>query len=68
MDELILKEYELRKKIEQDINNSGLPAIILEPVVKDLLNQILILKQKQYAQAEKARKKLEEKNVNGKSK
>ena len=68
MNELILKELELRKKIEQDINNSGLPAIILEPVVKDLLNQILILKQKQYAQAEEARKKLEDKNANGKSK
>lgn len=68
MNELILKELELRKKIEQDINNSGLPAIILEPVVKDLLNQVLVLKQKQYAQAQETRKKLEEKNANGKSK
>ena len=30
------------------INNSGLPAFIIEPVLKDFLNEIRIMAQRQY--------------------
>lgn len=44
MEELIIKEEQTRKAIEQVIINSNLPAFILEPIFKDAHEQLLRLK------------------------
>ena len=51
MEELILKERETREKIVQTINESGLPAIMLRSIFKDVLEQLNILEQQQYVTA-----------------
>lgn len=51
MEKLILKERETREKLVDIINKSGLPAIIIKPILKEILEQINILEQKQYNQA-----------------
>lgn len=38
---------ETKEKIVKVINESGLPPFLLEPVLKDLYNQISILKQQE---------------------
>lgn len=67
MEEVILKERELREAIVQAINNSGLPAMIIKPVLNDFLTQVTTLEQQQYEQAvinkqEKKNKGKEEQN------
>ena len=51
MEELIIKERELREKIANVINEADLPAFMLKPIIKDLFEQISILEQQQYQQA-----------------
>ena len=51
MEELILKERETREKLVDIINKSGLPAIMLKPILKEILEQINLLEQKEYVQA-----------------
>ena len=58
MEEIIIKEKEIRDKLEELVNNSGLPALILKPIARDFYEQILQLEQNQY---EQAKKNLEEK-------
>jgi len=58
MNDLILREKEIRQKIVNIINNSGLPAILVKPMLKDFLEQVEVLEQKQYQEA--LRKKDEE--------
>ena len=43
---------EFKQDLANLINNSGLPAFIIEPVLKDYLNEIKLLAQRQY-QADK---------------
>lgn len=44
---------EFKDELANLINNSGLPAFVIEPVLQDYLNEIKIIKEKQY-QMEKA--------------
>lgn len=60
MEEIILRERELRENIVQEINNSNLPAFIIKPIFKDMLMQLEQLEAQQYEQA-KANKKKENK-------
>jgi len=48
MEELIIKERELRENIVQEINNSGLPAFILKPIFKEIYEQLNSLEIQQY--------------------
>lgn len=57
MKDLILKEREFKEKIVETINNSKLPAFILRPMLKELLDQIVLLEQQQYEQALETKKK-----------
>lgn len=63
MDELILKEVECREKITNLINEIGLPAFIIKPIIKDLFEQLNNLEQQQYQEA-LAIKEEKEKKVN----
>lgn len=64
MEVLILKEREVREKIVEIINNSKLPAIIIKPILIDLLNQVNSLVEQQYNEAlkkqEQMKKEIEE--------
>ena len=51
MDELILNERKARENIVKIINESGLPAFILKPIFKEILEQINIMIEEQYNQA-----------------
>lgn len=66
MEEIILRERELREKIVEVVNSSKLPAIIIKPVLKEVLEQVLISEQQQYQQALKSKEVKE--NSNGKNK
>lgn len=59
MEEVILKKKEFEEKIVELVNESGLPAFILKPIIKDLFDQLNILDQQQLEQAQKMK---EEKN------
>lgn len=74
MDELIVKEREVKENLVRTINEAGLPAFILYTIIKDLEQQLNILQNQQYAEAKsriedkvKQNKKAEEDN-NGKNK
>ena len=60
VDELILKERETREKMVQVINDSQLPAILLKPILNDLLLQINNAGEIQYQEA-LSNKKIKEK-------
>lgn len=61
MEELILKEREIREKLVELVNNSQLPAIILKPMFKEILDQLNIIEETQYNQAKQLKIKNEEK-------
>lgn len=65
MDELIIKEREFKEKLVQVINESGLPAFIIKPILKEIFEQASVLEQQQYetACANKDKKGEEENNV-----
>lgn len=48
---------ETREKIVNTINESGLPPFLLEPIIKDIYNQVSLLKQKEL---EKSKRDYEE--------
>lgn len=56
MEEVILKKKEFEEKIVELVNESGLPAFILKPIIKDLFEQLNILDQQQLEQAQKNKK------------
>ena len=62
--EFILKEREVKEKIVEIINNSKLPAIIIKPILSDLLNQVNLIAEEQYNKAlrqqEQMKRKIEE--------
>lgn len=53
MEELIIRERETREKLVQLINNSQLPAILIKPMLEEMLNQIITLSEEQYKLAVK---------------
>ena len=61
MEEVILKEREIREKIIEIINNSGLPAFMLKAVIKELYEQLNIIEQQQYEEALKNKESKETK-------
>ena len=69
MEELIIKERKAREDIVQVVNNAKLPAFILKPIIKDLLEQISLLEEQQYeqviAKTEAKKNKKEKENKNG---
>lgn len=62
MEELIIKEREAREKLTSLINELGLPAFILKPIIKDLYEQINNAEIEQYKQAQEYIQKKEEEN------
>ena len=57
MDEVILKEREVKEKIVETINSSGLPAFMLKTILKDLFEQLNVIEQQQYEEALKNKEK-----------
>ena len=62
MEELIIKEKEFREKIAELINNSGIPAIMIKPILKELYEQLNILEVQQYNNAIDKQKNSKEEN------
>ena len=64
-----IKETELREKIAQVINDSNLPAIITEPVLRDFYEQIHNQKEQQTRNAyiNKEKRKQEKENKDKKA-
>lgn len=63
MDELLIREQELRKNIADLLNSCGLPAFVVESVLKDVLQEVTLIKKQQYEEALKnVEKKKKEKN------
>lgn len=65
MDELILKERETREKVVELINNSGLPAVMLKPIFKEMYDQISNIEVQQYNQALANKEEKEKKSKKG---
>ena len=53
MEEVILMKKEFEENLVELINESKLPAFILKPIIKDLLEQLNLLEQQQLEQAQK---------------
>ena len=53
MEELIIKNQELKETLVKDINNSYLPAFAVKNILKDLLEQINIIEKTQFEEAKK---------------
>ncbi len=51
---IVLIREETKRKLADVINESGLPAFIIEPILSDFLNETRIVAQQQY-EMEKAR-------------
>ena len=62
MEDLIIKEREFKEKIVEVINNSGLPAFLIKPTLKELLQQVELLEQQQYQEAVKSKEANEKGN------
>lgn len=59
LDELILKNQKFQEDIVELINKSGLPAFIVEPTLKEILEQLNIQKQLQLKKAVENKQKVE---------
>ena len=44
---------ETREKLTNTINESGLPPFLLEPILKDIYNQVFFLKKKELEKSKK---------------
>ena len=51
MEEIILKERQLKENLAQVVNECELPAFIIKSDLKELYEQIALLEQRQYQQA-----------------
>lgn len=60
MEELILKERKFKEDIVNVVNSSNLPAFIIKPFFKELLEQLETLEQKQYEEAIRIKQKEEQ--------
>ena len=45
---------ETRENITKVINESGLPPFLVEPILKDIYNQVTVLKQKELEESKKS--------------
>ena len=61
MEDLIIRESETRQKLADTINNSNLPAFILEPMIKDIYEQVTKIKEQQYNEAKASLEQKKEK-------
>lgn len=68
MEEIIIKEKEVREKIINIINSSELPAFILKPIIKDLYEQLNNIEEQQYQQAIQSKINKEKKEKEDKKK
>lgn len=60
---------ETKEKITKTINESGLPPFLIEPILKELYNQVSFLKQKELEKSKKNyEESLREETEGGKSK
>lgn len=66
MEELILKEKEIRIKLKEILEASGLPAFILKSVIKDFFEQLSNVEQQEYNQALQIKAEKEKKEVDKK--
>ena len=57
MEDLIILAHEFKQELVNTINNSGLPAFVLEPIIKDIYEQILKEDNRQYQEAVMAKEK-----------
>lgn len=62
MEELILKEREIKENLVELINNSNLPAFILKPIIKEMWEQLNIQEKQQYENAKKTQQMKKEIN------
>ena len=62
MEELIIKEHETRENLVKLINECGLPAFLLKSMIKEVYEQLEIIAQQQYTQAQEVVKKIKENN------
>lgn len=67
MEELIVKNQELREILVKDINSSQLPAFAVKNILKDLLEQINIIEKTQLEEAKKNMNKKKEANKSNES-
>lgn len=51
MEDFILKERETKEKIIKAINESNLPALTIKAMLKEFLEQVVLLEKQQYEQA-----------------
>ena len=56
---LIIEEG--KESIIKAVNSSGLPAYLLEPIIKDIYNEIVVLKNKELDESKEKMKKEESK-------
>lgn len=61
MEEIIVKEREIRNKVVELVNTSGLPAFILKPIFKEMYDQLCIVDNQQYEEAKNKMEKSKEK-------
>ncbi len=52
MEEQIIKNQKFKEDIVKVINESGLPAFIIKPTLKELFEQVSLLEEKQYLEAQ----------------
>ena len=66
-DEIVLDERKLRESLANLLNEIKLPAVIKKYALREMLNQLDIIEQKEFEQALEAKKKNEakEKKKNG---
>ena len=63
---LIIEEG--KESIIKAVNSSGLPAYLLEPIIKDIYNEIVVLKNKELEESKrKIKENEEEEKVNDKN-
>lgn len=60
MEEIILKQRDFKEKLVGLVNQIELPAFLISPVVKELLEQLTILEEQEYLKAlENKKEKIE---------
>ena len=66
MDEIVLEERKLRESLANLLNEIKLPAVIKKYALREMLNQLDIIEQKEFEQAlESKNKDAKEKKKNG---
>lgn len=53
MEELIIRNREFKENVIQVINKAQLPAFIVRSILKELIEQVSLLEQQQYEEAQR---------------